>query len=71
VANVHVLLLEVDVGEVETDRLGATEAGGVDELDERAVPEGERPFARRGAFGSRRPRRGASRASGTREAPSE
>ena len=41
----YVLLLEVDVGEVETDRLGAAEAGGVDELDQGAVPERERALA--------------------------
>ena len=40
-ANVHVLLLEVYVAEIETDSLGAAQAGRVDELDERAVPERE------------------------------
>ena len=35
------LLLEVDVGEVEADRLGAAEAGGVDELEQGAVAERE------------------------------
>ncbi len=45
VANVHVFLLEVDVGEIETDSLGAAQAGRVDELDERAVPECEWAFA--------------------------
>ena len=37
------LLLEVDVTQVEADRLGAAQPGGVDELDERAVPEGDGP----------------------------
>src|SRR5262245_24884332 len=36
-AHVDELLLEVDVVEVEADRLRATQAGGVDELDEGAV----------------------------------
>ena len=39
------LLLEVDVREVERDRLRAAQAGRVDELDERAVPQAERPVA--------------------------
>src|SRR5438105_3122267 len=38
----HELLLEVDVGEVEVDGLAASEPCGVDELDERPVPERER-----------------------------
>src|SRR5918993_1565296 len=44
-AHAHVLLLEVEVGQVERDRLGAAEAGRVDELDERAVAKAERPLA--------------------------
>ena len=44
-ADVHELLLEVDVAEVEADRLGAAEPGGVDELDERAVPQRDRAVA--------------------------
>src|SRR5262249_53955639 len=40
--HVHQALLEVDVAEVEPDRLGAAEAGGVDELDERAVAHCQR-----------------------------
>ena len=82
VAHVDELLLEVDVGEIEPDGLGAAQAGGVDELDERAVAQRDRPFAlergellveldaaRRPPAGAR-PRRGATRASGTRAAPS-
>jgi hypothetical protein len=38
---VNVLLLEVDVGEIETDSFGAAQARRVDELDERSVPERE------------------------------
>ena len=72
VPDVDELLLEVDVAEVEPDRLGAAQAGRVDELDERAVAERERRRRRRapstiastsacfGASGSRRGRRGAS-----------
>ena len=45
-AHVHELLLEVDVGEVEVDRLAAAQAGRVDELDERAVAQCERAVAR-------------------------
>ena len=41
-ADVHELLLEVDVSEVETHGFGASQPGGVDELDERAVPQGDR-----------------------------
>ena len=41
----HELLLEVDVAEVEADSLGAAQPGGVDELDERAVPQRDRSFA--------------------------
>src|SRR2546421_6219798 len=40
------LLLEVDVDQVEVDGLLRAQAGGVDELHERAVPDGERPVAR-------------------------
>src|SRR5439155_20238066 len=40
-ADSHELLLEVDVGEVEVDRLPAPEPGGVHELHERRVPERE------------------------------
>ncbi len=43
--DVHELLLEVDVAEVEPDRLGASQPGGVDELDECAVAQRERPLA--------------------------
>ena len=80
VADVDELLLEVDVGEIERDRLRAPQARRVDELDERAVAERERlarrssassarrPRPRCGASGSRRGRRGASGASGTRPA---
>src|SRR5581483_6571036 len=42
-ADVHELLLEVDVAEVERDRLRAAQTGRVHELDERAVPQRERP----------------------------
>ena len=38
-AHAHELLLEVDVAEVEPDRLGAAQPGRVDELDERAVAQ--------------------------------
>jgi aminopeptidase len=44
-AHADVLLLEVDVGQVESDGLGASKAGGVDELDEGSVPERERAVA--------------------------
>ena len=44
-ADVHELLLEVDVAEVEADGLGAAQPGGVDELDERAVPQRDRPVS--------------------------
>ena len=44
-ADAHVLLLEVDVAEVEADRLRAPEPGGVDELDEGAVAQAERSVA--------------------------
>ena len=40
--HVHVLLLEVDVAEVESDRLRAAEARRVDELEQRAVPKRDR-----------------------------
>ena len=43
--DMHGLALEVDVREVEPDRLGAPQAAGVDELDERSVAEGERLVA--------------------------
>src|SRR6266508_4983002 len=43
--HVHELLLEVDVSEVEPDRLGASEARGVDELDESSVADRERAVA--------------------------
>ena len=42
VADVDVLLLEVDVAEIEPDRLGAAQAGRVDELEQRAVADPER-----------------------------
>src|SRR5919198_4141867 len=38
-ANVHLLLLEVDVREVEVDRLAAAQARGVHELEQGAVAE--------------------------------
>ena len=41
----HELLLEVDVAEVEADRLGAAQPGGVDELDERAIAERDRTLS--------------------------
>src|SRR5215207_5678609 len=44
-ADVHELLVEVDVGEVEVDRLAASQSGGVDELDQGAVAERERAVA--------------------------
>jgi integrase len=44
-ADVHELLLEVDVPEVEADRFRAAQARRVDELDERAVPQRNRPLA--------------------------
>src|SRR5215218_6401654 len=43
--HVQRLLLEVDVSEVEVDRLAAAEAGRVDELEQGAVAERERPVA--------------------------
>ena len=70
VPDVDVLLLEVDVAEVEPDRLGAAQAGRVDELEQRpvaerrAAPPSPSASARIastssafGASGSRRPRR--------------
>ena len=36
------LLLEVDVGQVEADRFGAAQAGGVHQLDQRPVAERQR-----------------------------
>ena len=44
-ANAHVLLLEVDVAEVEADRLRAAEPGRVDELEQGAVAQAERSVA--------------------------
>ena len=44
-ADVQLLAVEVDVGEVEPHRFGAAQAGRVDELDERPVPQGERTVA--------------------------
>ena len=38
-------MVELDVGEVEVDGLLAAEPGGVDELHERAIPDGERVVA--------------------------
>ena len=83
-ADVDVLLLEVDVAEVEPDGLGAAQAGRVDELEQRAVAERERlrparrlprgaprPPPAFGASGRRRPRCGASGMSGTCPGPSE
>src|ERR687886_2243035 len=42
--NADELLLEVDVTEVEIDRLAAPKAGRVDELDERSVSQRKRPL---------------------------
>src|SRR5207244_10479572 len=42
VPDMDTLLLEVDVAEVEPDRLGAAQPGRVDELDERPVAQRER-----------------------------
>src|SRR5207244_13260318 len=44
-ANAHGLLLEVDVRDVEVDRLAAAQARRVDKLDKSAVAQGERPVA--------------------------
>ena len=44
-AHVHDLAVEVDVAEVERDGLGASEPRGVEELEERAVAQGERRVA--------------------------
>jgi hypothetical protein len=44
-ADVELLAVEVDVGEVEPDRLRRAEARGVHELDERAVAQRERAVA--------------------------
>src|SRR5438477_268001 len=41
----ELLPVELDVREVEPDRLRAPQAGRVHELDEGAVPQGERPVA--------------------------
>ena len=57
-AHAHALLVEVDVGEIQVDRLAAAQAGGVDELDERAVAQsraGRRRRAPRAVRRSRRP----------------
>ena len=58
-AHVDVLPVEVDVTEIERDRLGRAKPARVDELDERGVPERERrcPLRWRGRR-SARPRRG-------------
>ena len=81
-AHADELLLEVDVGEIEPDRLGAAQAGRVDELDECAVAEAERAVAVRPSRSAPRPAPasappaaaaavfGASDASGTRVGPS-
>ena len=80
-ADVDELLLEVDVAEVEADGLGAAQPGGVDELDERAVPQRDRAlsferFEHALDLGGRRSVRQAPcaararRASGTRSGPS-
>ncbi len=45
VPNVHQLLLEVDVAEIEGDCFCAAEPGRVDELDQRAIAAGERAVA--------------------------
>ena len=60
-AHVDELLVEVDVLEVEADRLGAAQAGRVDELDERAVAEAERARRARARRAARRPRRPSAR----------
>ena len=44
-ANEDELLLEVDVREVQPDRLGAPQPRGVDELEQGAVAQGELPVA--------------------------
>src|SRR5262249_10118873 len=44
-AHVKLLAVEVDVREVEPDGFRRAQAGGVDELDERPVPQRERPLA--------------------------
>src|SRR5438132_13157279 len=44
-ADVHGLLLEVDVREVQADGLRTAQASGVDELDERAIPGRDRAVA--------------------------
>src|SRR5205823_6360138 len=44
-ADVDLLPVEVDVGEVEPHRLGRAQPGGVHELDERAVAQRERAVA--------------------------
>src|SRR5439155_15205870 len=41
----HVLLLEVHVSEVQRDGLVAAQSGGIDELDERPVPQRQRVAA--------------------------
>src|SRR4051794_7756995 len=46
-AHVHELLLEVDVGDVERHRLGASQPRRVDELHQRAVAQRERAVAAR------------------------
>src|SRR3954454_21071770 len=42
-SDVHALLLEIDVAEVEADRFGGAQPGRVHELDQCAVPKTERP----------------------------
>ena len=58
----HRFLLEVDVGEVEPDRLLAPQPGRVDQLSESSVAERERPSPR--ATAARGPRRRACRRGG-------
>ena len=43
--HLDLLALQIDVTEIETDRFGRAQAAGVDELDERRVPERERRIA--------------------------
>ncbi len=45
--DVHGLPLEVDVGEIEPHRFGASQPGRVEELEERAVSKRERRVAGR------------------------
>src|SRR5262249_25669657 len=44
-SHVYVLLLEIYVAEVEPDGFRAAQSSGIDELDERPVPQGQRAVA--------------------------